>query len=156
MEETIVFCPFAGRGHIVPIVDLAKSLLSHHPHFSITVIISIPPFETVSTSSYAESVSAANPSITFLPLPSISLPPDSPKDIPTMQFEFSRLNNPNLHKALITLSESSKIVKAIIIDFYNNPAFDVSTSLSIPTYYFRPSSASALTYLPFITPLQRA
>jgi hypothetical protein len=84
-------------------------------------------------------------------VPSSSSPAESGYLLP-------RLNNPNLHQALQTISQTSKL-KAFIID-NSKPsslissvmlAFQVAANLGIPTYYFYTSSRSSLAaflYLP--------
>ncbi|XP_059443649.1 anthocyanidin 5,3-O-glucosyltransferase-like [Corylus avellana] len=158
MEEVIVLYPSPGRGHILAMVELGKVLVKHHPSFSITILIldtqnranaSTSQYAASSTAQYMASVNATTPSITFHHLPPIS---DVPSTSPAYEsgFLLPRLNNPNLHQALQTISQTSKL-KAFIIDFFCDASFEVAANLSIPTYYFFTSSASSLTaflYLP--------
>ncbi|GLU24339.1 hypothetical protein SLE2022_402820 [Rubroshorea leprosula] len=148
MEDTILLYPSQGRGHLVSMVELAKLILTHHPSFSVTIIISEAPYETGSTASYIAAVSSTTPSITFYHLPTIPLPTNNTSfsimDIKTLSFEWHTINNPNYHQALISISRSAKI-KAVIMDFFCNYSFDISTSLGIPTYYYITGGLTALT-----------
>nr|GEW87256.1 UDP-glycosyltransferase 88B1-like [Tanacetum cinerariifolium] len=47
-----------------------------------------------------------------------------------------------VHDTLVSISEKSPI-KAVILDFFSNAAFQVANSLELPTYYFYASGASA-------------
>ncbi|KAE8077788.1 hypothetical protein FH972_016317 [Carpinus fangiana] len=159
MEEVIVLYPSPGRGHILAMVELGKLLVKHHPSFSITILIldtqsrpnaSTSQYAASSTAEYVASVNATTPSITFHHLPPISDVPSTSLAAYESGFLLPRLNNPNLHQALQTISQTSKL-KAFIIDFFCDASFEVAANLSIPTYYFFTSSASSLTaflYLP--------
>ncbi|GLT35874.1 hypothetical protein SLA2020_102900 [Shorea laevis] len=152
MKDTIVLYPSPGRSHLVSVVELAKLILSHHPSFSVTIIITDAPFETGSTASYIASVSAETPSFTFHHLPTIPIHNTSSSilDIKTLSFEFHTLINHHFHDALLSISQSSNL-KALIMDFFCNYSFEVSTSLGIPTYYFITGGLTGLAaflYLP--------
>ncbi|KAK9181890.1 hypothetical protein WN944_025031 [Citrus x changshan-huyou] len=156
MKDTIVFYTSPGRGHLNSMVELGKLILTYHPCFSIDIIIPTAPFlSSAGTDDYIASVSATAPSVTFHQLP----PPvsglldtlRSPADFPALVYELGELNNPKLHETLITISKRSNL-KAFVIDFFCNPAFQVSSStLSIPTYYYFTTAGSVLAsnlYLP--------
>ncbi|XP_015878293.3 anthocyanidin 5,3-O-glucosyltransferase-like [Ziziphus jujuba] len=158
MENAIVLYPSPGIGHLISMVELGKLILTHHPRFSITVLlITTPPKRTNitpnsttqqqatnSVAQYIAAVSATTPSINFHHLPQVSLPPDFNRSTPDTGFELPRYNNPNLHHALLTISKTSKL-KAFLIDFFCDAAFEVAAEqLKIPTYYFFTSSASGL------------
>uniref|UniRef100_A0A2N9ECZ2 Glycosyltransferase n=1 Tax=Fagus sylvatica TaxID=28930 RepID=A0A2N9ECZ2_FAGSY len=152
MEDAIVLYPSPGRGHIIAMVELGKLILKHHPSFSITIIILNTPntYETSSTAQYIATVNSTTPSITFHHLSLISESVPSNPDPVELLFLIPRLNNLNLHQALKTISQTSKL-KAFIIDFFCDDAFEVAANLSIPTYYFFTSGASGLAvflYLP--------
>ncbi|KAH7538116.1 hypothetical protein FEM48_Zijuj03G0165000 [Ziziphus jujuba var. spinosa] len=151
-------CVPDGIGHLISMVELGKLILTHHPRFSITVLlITTPPKRTNitpnsttqqqatnSVAQYIAAVSATTPSINFHHLPQVSLPPDFNRSTPDTGFELPRYNNPNLHHALLTISKTSKL-KAFLIDFFCDAAFEVAAEqLKIPTYYFFTSSASGL------------
>ncbi|KAI6678595.1 hypothetical protein NL676_039391 [Syzygium grande] len=156
----IVIYPSPGRAHLMSLVELAQSLLRHHSCISVTVLISSPPHLLPVITPYISSVSSANPSIAFLHLPSVSLPPSLSSapigysDNPAVYFEYARLNNPNLHQALselLSASKPSQKPKALIADFYYSSAAKVTAALRLPTYYYHPAGTNPLAaflYLP--------
>ncbi|OVA02986.1 UDP-glucuronosyl/UDP-glucosyltransferase [Macleaya cordata] len=151
--DTIVLYPSPGMGHLISMVELGKLILTHHPSFSIIIFITNAPYNTGSTAAYINRVSETTPSILFHHLPTISLPLDSTIESPhleTLVFKLLHLNNPNIHQALQTISQSSTI-RSFIIDFFCYPSLDVAHNLNIPTYYFFTSGAAVLSvffYLP--------
>ncbi|XP_002276546.1 UDP-glycosyltransferase 88A1 [Vitis vinifera] len=152
--ESVVLYPSPGMGHLISMVELGKLILKHHPSFSITIFIVTPPYNTGSTAPYLARVSSTIPSITFHHLPTISLPLDSfsSPNHETLAFELLRLNNPNIHQALVSISNNSS-VRALIVDCFCTAALSVAAQLNIPFYYFFTSGACCLAsflYLPFI------
>ncbi|KAE7995760.1 hypothetical protein FH972_000529 [Carpinus fangiana] len=155
MEEVIVLYPSPFRGHLIAMVELGKLIVNHHPSFSVTILI----LDTASAAQYAASsataqyiaaVNATTPTITFHRLPPVSDVVPSSSSPAESGHLLPRLNNPNLHQALQTISQTSKL-KAFIIDFFCDAAFQLAANLSIPTYYFYTSSGSSLAaflYLP--------
>ncbi|KAE7997966.1 hypothetical protein FH972_002552 [Carpinus fangiana] len=151
MEDVIVLYPSPGRGHLISMVELGKLILKLYPSFSVTIIVlstqntnsaATAQYAASSTAKYMAAVNATTPSITFLHLPPISEVPSTPSPLESF-FLFPRLNNPNLHQTLQTISQTSNL-KAFIIDFFCDAAFEVAAKLNIPTYYFFTSSASGL------------
>ncbi|CBI22618.3 unnamed protein product, partial [Vitis vinifera] len=152
--HSVVLYPSPGMGHLISMVELGKLILKHHPSFSITIFIVTPPYNTGSTAPYLARVSSTIPSITFHHLPTISLPLDSfsSPNHETLAFELLRLNNPNIHQALVSISNNSS-VRALIVDCFCTAALSVAAQLNIPFYYFFTSGACCLAsflYLPFI------
>ncbi|KAL5540291.1 hypothetical protein UlMin_042774 [Ulmus minor] len=152
MVDTIVLYPSPGMGHLISMVELAKLVISHFPSFSITIFVLNPPQNpdltsqqiTNTTDNYVSAVSAATP-ITFrhFSIPTSDLPPNTP--FVKLGFLLPRLNNPQIHQALQTVSEKSKI-KAFVMDFFCDAAFEVATGLKIPAYYFLTSGRNGLAF----------
>nr|XP_023890913.1 anthocyanidin 5,3-O-glucosyltransferase-like [Quercus suber]POE62570.1 anthocyanidin 5,3-o-glucosyltransferase [Quercus suber] len=160
MEDAIVLYPSPGRGHLISMVELGKLILKNHPSFSITILIlsepntnansTAPNYVASSTTEYITTVNSTTPSITFHHLPPISEVPPSTSSFVELSYLIPRFNNQNLHQILKTISQTSKL-KAFIIDFFCDAAFEVATNLDIPTYYFFTSGAcylAALLYRP--------
>ncbi|KAL4594997.1 hypothetical protein ACB092_12G059300 [Castanea dentata] len=153
MVDAIVLYPSSGRGHLNSMVELGKLILKHHPSFSITILIlsepntntnsTAPNYVASSTTQYITTVNSTTPSITFHSLPPISEVPPSTASRVELGFLIPHLNNPNLHQTLKTISQTSKL-RAFIIDFFCDSAFEVASNLDIPTYYFFTSSPSSL------------
>ena len=156
MVDAIVLYPSSGRGHLNSMVELGKLILKHHPSFSITILIlsepntntnsTAPNYAASSTIQYITTVNSTTPSITFHHLSPISGVPPSTASPVELCYLIPRFNNPNLHQTLKTISQTSKL-KAFIIDFFCDAAFEVATNLDIPTYYFFTSGASFLAAL---------
>ncbi|KAF7147458.1 hypothetical protein RHSIM_Rhsim03G0193400 [Rhododendron simsii] len=148
MEDTIILYPSPVMGHLVPMVELGKLILTYNPSFSIIILITTTPFDTGSISSYIKHVTVTTPSVHFHHLSTISPPSTTSSDnIATLAFELPQLYNSNLHHALQTMISQKSRPKASIIDLICNSSFEVFTSLDIPTYYFCTSSASSLSAL---------
>lgn len=146
MEDTIVL--YASPEHLNSNLLVAKFIAEHHPSIPITILCSAA--ESASESAAAAAASAV-PSITYHRLPAASLPPNLTKDPVELFFEIPRLNNPNLRHALEKISHKSTI-KAFIIDSFCNSAFEVSSNLNIPTYFFDSTGSFGLcVYLYFAT-----
>ncbi|CAH1421346.1 unnamed protein product [Lactuca virosa] len=142
-SATVVMYPSPGRGHLVSMVELGKLILNHHPLVSLVILITPPPFETGPTEKYIKTVSATVPSITFRHFPTIVIPPGFSSDIIRLNFAIHELYNPIFHNTLVAITEKSTI-KAVILDFFTNAAFQVSKNLDLPTYYFYTGGASGL------------
>ncbi|KAI3519465.1 hypothetical protein L1887_08609 [Cichorium endivia] len=142
-SATVVLYPSPGIGHLVSMVELGKLIHTHHPSLSLIIIITPAPTENGSTDKYIKTVSATISSITFHHLPTIAIPPDFSSDIIGLNFGIPELYNPIFHNALVAIMEKS-IIKAVILDFFTDAAFQVSKSLDLPTYYFYTGGASGL------------
>ncbi|KAJ9539625.1 hypothetical protein OSB04_026131 [Centaurea solstitialis] len=152
VSTTVVLYPSLGIGHLVPMVELAKLIHTRHPTLSVVILITPVPSGTGSTDKYIKTISTSTPSITFHHLPTIALPPDFSSNFIALTFGVPDLYNPIVHDTLVTISEKSTI-KAVILDFFMNAAFQVAKTLDLPTYYFYTGGASALCaflYLPTI------
>lgn len=133
MEDKIVL--YASAEHLNSMLVLAKFISKHHPSVAVTILSSAPD-------SAAASV-AAVPSVTYRRLPAAALPPNLTTNPVELFFEIPSLNNPNLHDALQEISKDSRI-RAFVIDFFCNSAFEVSTGLGIPTYFYVSSGTFGL------------
>ncbi|KAI9112981.1 hypothetical protein K1719_016095 [Acacia pycnantha] len=161
-KEAIVLYPTAARGHLVSMVELAKFILSHYhlqPPLTIHILTISPPYDAVSISNYIASVSSSiHPSIVFHSLPPVSLPSSLLSSSPnheTLMFDVLRLNNPNLHNALVSISVTYS-VRAFIADFFCFEALSLSSKLHIPTYGFFTSPAASLATFLYFPTLHRA
>nr|ABR57234.1 chalcone 4'-O-glucosyltransferase [Antirrhinum majus]AFC90118.1 chalcone 4'-O-glucosyltransferase [Antirrhinum majus] len=128
--HTIVF--HTSEEHLNSSIALAKFITKHHSSISITIISTAP----AESSEVAKIIN--NPSITYRGLTAVALPENLTSNINKnpveLFFEIPRLQNANLGEALLDISRKSDI-KALIIDFFCNAAFEVSTSMNIPTYF---------------------
>ncbi|KAF6154546.1 hypothetical protein GIB67_027819 [Kingdonia uniflora] len=146
MKDTIVLYPSPGIGHLVGIVELGRLINQHHPSFTIIILITTAPFNTGSTTPYINHISKTNPSLVFHHLPSVTV--NELESFPSLHhealnFELIRLNNPLLHTALQTISQTSN-VRSVVLDFFCGIALEVTFLLNIPSYIFFSSAAGAL------------
>ncbi|KAH6835032.1 hypothetical protein C2S53_011639 [Perilla frutescens var. hirtella] len=149
---TIVLYPSPGMGHLVAMVELAKFILHHHPSLSATILVAPPSFNTGSTMEFVRHISATVPSITFHHLPLVSLDLHAFPSMESVIFEVLHRSNPEVRRALETISRSAT-VSAFIIDYFCSEALPLATELHIPTYYFFTSGAyivAFLLYFPFM------
>ncbi|XP_031269447.1 UDP-glycosyltransferase 88A1-like [Pistacia vera] len=147
--DAIVMYPSPAIGHLISMVELAKLILNHRPSLSIHIIVFDPPYDAGSTAPYINKVYATIPSIIFHHLPTITLLPSiiSSCQIPeTLTFEVLLLNNPNLHQALVSISNNYTIF-AFIADFFCYAAQSVTAKFNFPTYEFFTSGAGCLSLM---------
>ncbi|WJX71003.1 hypothetical protein P8452_55048 [Trifolium repens] len=148
MKDTIVLYPAFGSGHLMSMVELGKLILTHHPSFSIKILILTPPNKdnnknniNDSTYQYISSVSSKFPTINFHYIPSISLTFTLPPHLQTL--ELSPRSNHHVEHIIQSIAKTSNL-KAIMLDFLNYSATQVTYNLEIPTYFYYTSGASLL------------
>ncbi|KAI7758058.1 hypothetical protein M8C21_017364 [Ambrosia artemisiifolia] len=142
-SSTVILYPSPGIGHLVSMVEIAKLIQTHHPSLSVLILIIPAHYETGSTDKYINTVSTTTRSITFHRLPIMDLPPDFSTEFDNLAFGIPELYNPVVHDTLVAISQKSTI-KAVILDFFADAAFEVTKSLDLKTYYFYTSGASGL------------
>nr|XP_043617571.1 UDP-glycosyltransferase 88B1-like [Erigeron canadensis] len=140
---TIVLYPSPGMGHLISMVELGKLVTKHHPSYSIIVLTLIPSFNTGATAAYVRHVSATFPAITFHHLPDIPLDPLLYPSMEAIIFDLIRRSNPNVERALTSISLSSNI-SAFVIDLFCTPAMPIAEKLNMDVYYFFTSGACCL------------
>ncbi|KAJ0753150.1 putative UDP-glucuronosyl/UDP-glucosyltransferase, UDP-glycosyltransferase family [Helianthus annuus] len=151
---TIVLYPCPAMGHLISMVELGKLITKHYPSFSIVVLTLIPSFNTGTTADYVRHISATFPAITFHHLPDI---PIDPLQFPSMEaiiFELIRLSNPNVDRALQSISLSSNIT-AFVIDPFCMPVIPVAANFNLPVYYFFASGACCLAQFLYMPTLDK-
>ncbi|XP_061369956.1 UDP-glycosyltransferase 1-like [Gastrolobium bilobum] len=157
MKDTIVLYPALGIGHLVSMVELGKLILTHNPSFSIISLIHTPPnnsnhnnqhttstttFDCDSTSQYMATISPTVPSITFHHIPPpISFPASTTLPPHILTIQLCHHNNQYVGHVLQSISETTNL-KAIVMDFFNYSATQVTATLNIPSYFYYTSGAS--------------
>ncbi|KAI7754494.1 hypothetical protein M8C21_012819 [Ambrosia artemisiifolia] len=150
--STIVLYPCPAMGHLISMVELGKLITKHHPSFSVIVLTLIPSFNTGTTAAYVRHVSATFPAITFHHLADIPLDPLLFPSMEAIIFELILRSNPNVDRALQSISSSSNI-SAFVIDPFCMPSIAVAVKFNVPVYYFFTSGACCLAqflYMPTI------
>ncbi|XP_023540105.1 hydroquinone glucosyltransferase-like [Cucurbita pepo subsp. pepo] len=141
-QPHLVIVPSPGVGHLIPLVEFAKRLVSLH-NFSITIAIpsNIPPTKP-------QRAVLTNLPSTIQPL---FLPPISFNDLPenpkietiiilsvTRSVPFLR----DLFKSLIGKTH----LAGLIVDHFSTDAFDAAIEFNVPCYLFFPPSAMNLSF----------
>ncbi|KAJ4775282.1 Glycosyltransferase [Rhynchospora pubera] len=145
MKEAVVLYTIPGAGHLAPTLSLAKLFQKHG--FSATVVtFNIHHLKPGTADQDVSSLSLANPSISFHVLPQITLGEAYANLEPHIVMPaILQAQNMNLHAYITELSKTSS-VRAIMLDMLCTAALDVVRQLSIPTYFFTPSGASAFAF----------
>ncbi|KAL8192690.1 hypothetical protein R6Q57_027500 [Mikania cordata] len=152
---TVVMYPLQAISHLGPMVELAKLTHIHQPSISFVILITPAPVDTGSTKKYINNISGTTPFITFHILPTLSLPQGFYSDFIDLAFGIPELYCPVIRDTLVAISQKSSI-KAVILDILSNAAFQVSTGLNLPTYYFGTSGVSDLCQFLYITTVHNA
>ena len=145
MEDAIVLYPAPAIGHMVSMIELGKLIHRRYSHrFSVTILLAAGPFDTPATTSYIDSISRNNPSISFHQFPYLSVDASSSTGSPvSVFFEFIRLSAVNVRHSLREISNASTI-RAFIIDYFCGSALHVARDLGIPTFHFFTSGAASV------------
>ncbi|OIW08073.1 hypothetical protein TanjilG_20174 [Lupinus angustifolius] len=145
MKDTIVLYPAVGRGHLQSMVELGKLILTHNPFFNITILVPTPPNTTITK--FDHTTFDCDSAITFHNITAISSPHGGDTLPPhLLAVELSPRSNQNFHHTLRSISKTSRL-KAIVLDFMNYSAPNVTATLGIPTYFYYTSGASSLAVL---------
>ncbi|KAK4425325.1 Hydroquinone glucosyltransferase [Sesamum alatum] len=140
----IAILPSPGMGHLIPLAELAKNLVSRHS-FSVTFII-----PSDANTSHLQAQKSFLQALPYDSINCIFLPPISFTDLPHDTKIESRISLsvnqslPHLRRALITLHESGTRLSALVVDILGVFAVDVAREFSIPPYIFFFSNAMAL------------
>lgn len=146
IKPHVAFLPSPGMGHLIPLLELAKHLVTHHSvHVSFLVVTT-----ESSTAQRRHLDSASLPNELHV----INLPPADVSSVITPDMNIltriSLLCRESV-KPLGSIFEKINIPKALIIDNFMSDAFDICKELNIPvyTFYTCPTKSLALgLYLP--------
>ncbi|XP_019189284.1 PREDICTED: hydroquinone glucosyltransferase-like [Ipomoea nil] len=157
MEEAhIAFVSTPGMGHIIPLVELAKRLITQ---YSFTATLILPAFQDagpVSTAQNAFLQSHLPAGMDYLLLPPVplhQLPPDA-RPV-TRMCRTMDLSLPALREALQSLmvAKTRRRLVALAVDLFSTGAFDVADELGIMTCVFSPSAAFILSFTLYLPEL---
>ncbi|XP_078149757.1 malvidin galactosylase UGT88C3-like isoform X2 [Carex rostrata] len=149
-KSCVYFLPLYAAGHLIPMVELAKSLLqcksTSSNSFSIHILLIQPKNLDKAfpiCHSYIQSQQAENLQIHFHPLPFVEQPNqfDGFEDFITI---YMRLYLPHIKAALST---SPSPISGLIVDMFATDAIDVAKELNIPSYIYFTSTATFLSLL---------
>ncbi|KAK6920022.1 UDP-glucuronosyl/UDP-glucosyltransferase [Dillenia turbinata] len=141
-KANVVIFPTPGMGHLIPLVALAKRLVSHG---GLSVTFAIPT--TGKPPKAAKAVLEALPkSISHIFLEPISLADlEAAEDTraETLICLTGVRSLPSLRKTLGSLAKSTRLV-ALVADLFGSHAFDVAKEFNLKPYIFFPSTAMCL------------
>ncbi|XP_051137943.1 baicalein 7-O-glucuronosyltransferase-like [Andrographis paniculata] len=135
MEDASTIVIYSSPEHLNTMFLLAKFITKNQLTVRVTVLCSAPaPAEVQDLAS-----------VTYHRIPEAvpSVPID---DLVEQFFEIPRLSNADVRNALQEISRKFKI-DALVIDFFCYSAFEVSTSLNIPTYFYISAGGFAACFL---------
>ncbi|KAI3949588.1 hypothetical protein MKW92_000953 [Papaver armeniacum] len=138
----VIILPTPGMGHLIPLIELAKRLVSHHG-FTVTFTI---PTETESPSKAQKLVLDSLPtSISYMFLSPVDL-----TDLPSDHKIETRISH-TVTRSLSSLSDSFKLITsthgrvvAFVVDLFGTDGFDVAKEFNVKPYIFFPSTAMFL------------
>ncbi|OVA10886.1 UDP-glucuronosyl/UDP-glucosyltransferase [Macleaya cordata] len=150
----VAILPSPFMGHLIPLLELAKRLISHHD-FQVT-------FFLLSTDSSAAQSQFLHPPTTVpidglhfhhLP-PPLHISPSSLLDYAEIQSRASiivRESIPHIQSSILT----NNTPDVFVFDFYATDAFEIADKLGIPKYIFFTSPAMVLPFLMYLPTLDR-
>ncbi|TQE06680.1 hypothetical protein C1H46_007746 [Malus baccata] len=145
----LVFIPYAGTGHLISAVEMAKLLVSRDEKLFITVLIMKLPFESKGTEAYISSLESSPvlSRVNFITLPQAASDIDTRKSPNAFRSQFVESHKPYVKDAVSKLAESeseSTRVAGFVIDMFCTTMIDVANDFGVPTYMFFASPAGFL------------
>lgn len=144
MEKTpnIALFQSPGMGHLIPIVEFAKRILSHH-NISSTIIV---PTDGPISSSQNIFLQKLPQGVNYILLPPAKLDDlDDARPETRISLTISRSLD-SLRDTLKSLVVTTKLV-ALVLDFFGTDAYEVAREFNIPVYLFWSSNALSLAFM---------
>lgn len=140
----VTFLPVPAMGHIIPLFELAKHLVTHHHfHVSFLVITTADPLATAKTKLLCSSDVPSGLHVIYLPPVDVSnLVADIPPGLTSLCIMIQQSLKLSLRPVLLGLTRPV----SLIIDMFVTDAFEVCDELSIPVYSFFTCSMSFLAF----------
>ncbi|RCV13155.1 hypothetical protein SETIT_2G324700v2 [Setaria italica] len=141
-SPTIVLVPLCVPGHLPPLFEAGKRLLSSGA-MSLTVLFMQMTMAANLMSDVTDLIRRESESgldIRFHHLPAVELPTDS-HGTEDFIMRFIQLHAPHVKAALSGLASP---VAAVVVDYFCTTLFDVTRELALPVYAYLPCSASML------------
>ncbi|KAB5518953.1 hypothetical protein DKX38_023272 [Salix brachista] len=151
-KKQLVFVPTPGVGHLVPAVQLAKTILERDDSFLITMLAISNPFAG-SMSKHTESLASMHPEIRFIEIPeAITSPPSAA--CPASSFT-SYING---HKTLVrdaivklVMAANPAPIASVVVDMFCTAFIDVAKELGVPSHVFFTSGAAFLAMVLYLS-----
>lgn len=144
----VVLIASPGAGHLIPMAELARRLVTHHALAATLVTfmeLSAPSPDTCTQSSVLSSLREANVSTATLPaVPLDDLPADVRIDM--VFFELIQRSIPHLGALLRDIGSTTPLA-ALVPDFFCAVALPLAAELGVPGYLFFPTNLSVLSVM---------
>ncbi|KAA0048907.1 hydroquinone glucosyltransferase-like [Cucumis melo var. makuwa] len=148
----LAILPSPGMGHLIPLIEFAKRLLSHH-RLTFTFIIASDGPPSQPQQALLNSLPSGIDHLFLPPLSFDDLPPDS-KIETIITLTISR-SLPSLRNVLKSMVPQSNLV-GLVVDLFGTDAFDVAREFNISSYIFFPSTAMLLSFALFLPKLDES
>ncbi|KAK9094275.1 hypothetical protein Scep_025744 [Stephania cephalantha] len=148
----IVILPSPGMGHIIPLGEFARKLISLH-NFTVTFTIPTGNSPSKAMISYLQSLPKAI-DYTFLP----PVPLDDLPDPAKIETRISLTVNRSLdviRDALKSFTATKRVV-ALVVDIFGTDAFDVAWEFKIKPYIFFTTNAMVLSFVKHLPELDKS
>ncbi|CBI40487.3 unnamed protein product, partial [Vitis vinifera] len=145
----IAIVPTPGMGHLIPLIELAKRLVTHHG-FTVTFIIANENSFLKAPKAVLQSLPPSIDSIFLPPVSFDDLPADT--KIETMISLTVLRSLSHLRSSLELLVSKTRVV-ALVVDLFGTDAFDVAAEFGVAPYIFFTSTAMALSLFLFLPKL---
>ncbi|KAF8032479.1 hypothetical protein BT93_D1403 [Corymbia citriodora subsp. variegata] len=136
----IAIVPSPGMGHLIPFTEFAKRLVHRHT-FSVTFVI---PNDGSPSKAQRSLLDSLPPSITYVFLPPVSLPPETTHIGAIIALTLLR-----------RLVESTRLV-TLVADLFGTDTFDVAQEFNVSPFLFIPNTAMCLSLFLHLPALDEA
>ncbi|KQJ94202.1 hydroquinone glucosyltransferase [Brachypodium distachyon] len=147
----VVLLASPGIGHLTPLAELARRLVTHHGFAATLVTLSTAGFSDAAAE--AAVLSSMPATVSIAALPPVALDDLSPDvGFGAVMFELLRRSLPHL-RALMLSSASFTSTAALVCDFFGTAALPVAAELGVRGYVFLPNSFALLSVMRFVAEL---
>ena len=148
----LAILPSPGMGHLIPLIEFAKRLLSHH-RLTFTFIIASDGPPSQPQQALLNSLPSGIHHLFLPPVTFDDLPPNS-KIETIITLTISR-SLPSLRNVLKSMVSQSNLV-GLVVDLFGTDGFDIAREFDISSYIFFPSTAMFLSFALFLPKLDES
>ncbi|XP_062153260.1 UDP-glycosyltransferase 71K1-like [Alnus glutinosa] len=148
----LVFIPTPGVGHLVSIIEFAKTLLDRDDRLSITVLVIKPPFAH-NLDSLFQSIAASHTRIKCIHLPQVDPPPEELLlgSVEKLVTDIIDSHKAHVKEAILSSVVSNSIPLAgLVVDMFCTGMIDVAHELGVPSYVFFTCNAAFLGFMLYL------
>ncbi|KAI9100823.1 hypothetical protein K1719_024185 [Acacia pycnantha] len=137
----LAMVPAPGFSHLLPLIELSKRLVVHHPHFHIFFFIPTLGPPSPSTHSIFESLP---PQIHFTILPQVNMEDLEDQAHETKIYNTVTLSLPSLRQALSSFAPPTHHLVAMVVDMFSLDVLGLAKELKLKSYVLFPTSTTLL------------